>query len=56
MSEERAQISMSNTKKEMLEAYQALLAEVQTKSLENPREEQKWISLPGRSWVALSAP
>ncbi|WP_297131884.1 hypothetical protein [uncultured Porphyromonas sp.] len=28
MSEERAQISMSNTKKEMLEAYQALLAEV----------------------------
>ena len=27
MSEERAQISMSNTK-EMLEAYQALLAEV----------------------------
>ena len=43
MSEERAQISMSNTKKEMLEAYQALLAEVQTKSLENPREEQKRI-------------
>ena len=28
---------MSNTKKEMLEAYQALLAEVQTKSLENPK-------------------
>ena len=43
MSEERTQISMSNTKKEMLEAYQALLAEVQTKSLENPREEQKRI-------------
>ena len=28
MSEERAQISMSNTKKEMLEVYQVLLAEV----------------------------
>ena len=26
MSEERVQISMSNTKKEMLEAYEALLA------------------------------
>ena len=37
MSEERVQISMSNTKKEMLEAYEALLAEVQAKSLENPQ-------------------
>ena len=41
MSEERVQISMSNTKKEMLEAYEALLKEVSTKSKENPREEQK---------------
>ena len=40
MSEERVQISMSNTKKEMLEAYEALLAEVQAKSLENPKEVQ----------------
>lgn len=44
MSEERVQISMSNTKKEMLEAYEALLAEVQAKSLENPKEEQKRVS------------
>lgn len=43
MSEERVQISMSNTKKEMLEAYEALLAEVQAKSIENPKEEQKRI-------------
>lgn len=43
MSQERVQISMSNTKKEMLEAYQALLKEVQTKSIENPKEEQKRI-------------
>ena len=41
MSEERAQISMSNTKKEMLEAYKALLDGVQKKSLENPKEELK---------------
>lgn len=41
MSEERVQISMSNTKKEMLEAYEALLADVESKSLENPKEEQK---------------
>lgn len=63
MSEERAQISMSNTKKEMLEAYQALLAEVQTKSLENPKEEQKRIEQkrwslrlrlsPLRRWTSL---
>ena len=45
MSEERAQISMSNTKKEMLEAYKALLDGVQKKSLENPKEEQKRIEL-----------
>ena len=45
MSEERAQISMSNTKKEMLEAYKALLDGVQKKSLENPKEEQKQIEL-----------
>ena len=45
MSEERAQISMSNTKKEMLEAYTALLDGVQKKSLENPKEEQKRIKL-----------
>ena len=45
MSEERAQISMSNTKKEMLEAYTALLDGVQKKSLENPKEEQKRIEL-----------
>lgn len=44
MSEERVQISMSNTKKEMLEAYEALLADVQAKSLENPKEEQKRVS------------
>ena len=37
MSEERAQISMANTKKEMLEAYKALLDGVQKKSLENPK-------------------
>ena len=41
MSEERAQISMSYTKKEMLEAYKALLDGVQKKSLENPKEELK---------------
>lgn len=41
MSEERAQISMSNTKKEMLEAYKALLDGVQKKSLENPKEGLK---------------
>ena len=41
MSEERAQISMSNTNKEMLEAYKALLDGVQKKSLENPKEELK---------------
>ena len=41
MSEERAQISMSNTKKEMLKAYKALLDGVQKKSLENPKEELK---------------
>lgn len=45
MSEERAQISMSNTKKEMLKAYKALLDGVQKKSLENPKEEQKQIEL-----------
>lgn len=45
MSEERAQISMSNTKKEMLKAYTALLDGVQKKSLENPKEEQKRIEL-----------
>ncbi len=45
MSEERAQISMSNTNKEMLEAYKALLDGVQKKSLENPKEEQKQIEL-----------
>lgn len=45
MSEERAQISMSNTNKEMLEAYKALLDGVQKKSLENPKEEQKRIKL-----------
>ncbi|MBR8773685.1 hypothetical protein IX306_000798 [Porphyromonas levii] len=41
MSEERVQISMSNTKKEMLDAYEALLKEVTAKNLEHPKEEQK---------------
>lgn len=41
MAEERTPISMSNTKKEMLEAYQALLKEVESKSTEEPKEEQK---------------
>ncbi len=38
MSVERVQISISNTKKEMLEAYELLLAEVQAKSLKSPKK------------------
>lgn len=41
MAEEREKISMSNTKREMLDAYQSLLKEVEAKSKENPKEEQK---------------
>ena len=41
MSEEREVISMSNTKKEMLEAYNELVKEVEAKRLESPKEDQK---------------
>ena len=38
MSEEREVISMSNTKKEMLEVYNELLKKAEAKSLESPKE------------------
>ena len=38
MSVERVQICISNTKKEMLEAYELLPAEVQAKSLKSPKK------------------
>lgn len=41
MADEPEKISMTNTKKEMLEAYNALLKEVNAKRLEEPKEEQK---------------
>lgn len=41
MADEPEKISMTNTKKEMLEAYNALLKEVKAKRLEEPKEEQK---------------
>ena len=66
MSEERAQISMSNTKKEMLETCQALLARGADEELREPEggaeadRAKKRSSLrlrlsPLRRWISCNA-